>query len=142
MQEPVADNDVKDIALLTKTLQHLSAESMEREEKQHRHPCVRLVRNKLAARRRRSEVLLQQLTLSSKYKKRPDETLFEKMESNEEVIEKLLEHELANLQERECQRHREMMEKRRTMSCVATMIGMNPIGISGRFESSSGNESG
>jgi hypothetical protein len=112
---------VEDLELLNKTLQHLSAKSMEKEEKQEHHMCVRLVRDKLAARRRRSDVLLQQLTLLSKYKKRPDATLFDKMESNEEEIEKL-EHELANLQERECQRHPEMMEKRRTMSCVATMF--------------------
>ena len=134
--QPDAHN-LEDFALLTKTLEHLSAKAMEKEEKQQHHMCFRLVRDKLAARRRRSEVLLQQLTLSSKYKKRP---LFDKMESNEEEIEKL-ELELANLQERECQRHREMMEKRRPMSCVATMIGMNPIGISGSFDSS-GNESG
>jgi hypothetical protein len=37
--------------------------------------------------------------------------LFDKTESNEEEIKKL-EHESANLQELECQRHREMMEKR------------------------------
>jgi hypothetical protein len=51
------------------------------------------------------------------------------MESNEEEIVTLLEFELANLQERECQRHREMLEKRRTMLFVTTptMIGMNPI---------------
>ncbi|KAI2499474.1 hypothetical protein MHU86_14994 [Fragilaria crotonensis] len=61
------------------------------------------------------------------------------MELNEEEIVKL-ELELTNLQERECQRHREMMEKRRTMSCVATMIRMNAIGASGSFESS-GNDS-
>jgi hypothetical protein len=140
--EPVpADNDAKDIAHLAKTLEHLSAESMEKEEKQHHQLCVRLVRDKLAARRRRSEVLLQQLTLSSKYKKRPDSTLFDKMESNEEEID-TLEHELATLQERECQRHREMMEKRRTrMTSVPTMIGMNPIEMTGSFESS-GNDSG
>jgi hypothetical protein len=141
MQEPVADDNVnKDIALLTKTLEHLSAESMEKEEKQHHHLQVRLVRDKLAARRRRSEVLLQKLTLSSKYKKRPDTELFEKMESNEEEIE-MLENEIENLQQLECQRHREMIEKRRTMSIVETMIGMNPIGVSESFESS-GNDSG
>jgi hypothetical protein len=46
------------------------------------------------------------------------------MESNEEEIDKL-EHELANLPERERQRHWERMDKWRTMSCVPTMIGMN-----------------
>ncbi|KAI2496986.1 hypothetical protein MHU86_17513 [Fragilaria crotonensis] len=65
---PLADN-VEDLALLTKTLEHLAAEAMEKEEKQHHHLRVRLVRDKLAARRRRSEVLLQQLTLSSSSRK-------------------------------------------------------------------------
>ena len=130
MQEPapVTDNDAKDIALLTRIpLEHLSAESMEKEEKQRHYMCVRLVRDKLAARRRRrSEVLLQQLTLASKYKKRPDATSFDKMESNEEEIVKL-EVELATLQERECRRHREMMETQKTRLCAVTIIGMNPI---------------
>lgn len=66
---------VEDLELLTKTLEHLSADAMEKEEKQQHHMCVCLVRDKLTAHRRRSEVLLQQLTLSSKYKKRPD-TIF------------------------------------------------------------------
>ncbi|KAI2500766.1 hypothetical protein MHU86_13690 [Fragilaria crotonensis] len=104
---PLADN-VEDLALLTKTLEHLAAEAMEKEEKQHHHLRVRLVRDKLAARRRRSEVLLQRLTLSSKFKKKPDSTLFDKMNVNEEEIEKL-EDELATLQELECIRHSEMM---------------------------------
>jgi hypothetical protein len=63
------------------------------------------------------------------------------MESNEDEIKKM-EHDLASLQERECQRHREMMEKRRTMLCVATMIGMNPIKTNGSFESSGNNSGG
>ena len=119
MQEPaVVDNDANDdFALLTRTLEHaLFAELIEKEEKQQHQMCDCLIRNKLAAPCRRSEALLQQLDLSSKYKKRPDATLFDKMESNEDEIEKL-EHELANLQERECQCHREMMEKPRTMLC-------------------------
>ncbi len=95
---------VEDLDRLTKTLEHLPADAMEREEKQQHHMCVCLVQDKLAASRRRSEVLLQQLILPSKYKKRPNASLFDKMESNEEEIDKL-EHELANLPERERQRH-------------------------------------
>ena len=52
--------------------------------------------------------------------------MFDKMESNKEEVVKL-EVELATLQEPECRRHREMMETRKTISCVSTMIGMNPI---------------
>ena len=97
IQEPaVADNDAKDIALLTRTLEHLSAELMEKVEKQQHQMCVHLVREKLAVPRRRSEVLLQQLTLASKDKKLSDPTSFDKMESNKEEIEKL-EDELTTL---------------------------------------------
>jgi hypothetical protein len=43
------DNDGKDVALFTKTIELvLSAESVENEEEQRRHMCVCLVCNKLA----------------------------------------------------------------------------------------------
>ena len=65
---PVPSVLVEDLELLTKTLGHLSsANAREREEKQQHHMCGCLVWDKLAACRRRSEVLLQQLaTLLSK----------------------------------------------------------------------------
>jgi hypothetical protein len=56
---------------------------MEKEEKEQHQLQVQLVRDKLAARCRRSEVLLQQLGLASKYKKKPESALLDKMESNE-----------------------------------------------------------
>ena len=119
----VSDDGKEDLALLTKTLVHLSSESMEIEEKQQHRLQVQLVRDKLAARHWRSEVLLQQLELASKYKKKPDSTLFEKMESKESEIE-MLENELENLQQIECDRHSKMLEKRRKMTCVETMMEM------------------
>jgi len=79
----ISDDAKEDIALLTKTLEHLSFESMEKEEKEQHQLQVQLVRDKLAARCRRSEVLLQQLGLASKYKKKPESALLDKMESNE-----------------------------------------------------------
>jgi hypothetical protein len=62
----ISDDAKEDIALLTKTLEHLSSESMEKEEKEQHQLRVRLVRDKLAARCRRSKVLLQQLGRASK----------------------------------------------------------------------------
>ena len=136
---PTVSNDGKeDLALLAKTLEHLSSETMEKDEELQHQLRVRLVRDKLAARRRRSEVLLQQLGLASKYKKKPDSsTLFEKMESNKSEILEMLENELENLQQIECDRHSKMLEKQRKLTCVETMmeIGMLPIGISESFES-------
>jgi hypothetical protein len=142
---PAVSTDGKeDLALLTKTLELLSSESMEKEEKQQHQLQVRLVRDKLAARRRRSEVLLQKIGLASKSKKKTDDTtlLEQKVESIESDIE-ALENELENLQQLECDRHSKMLEKRRKMTCVETMmeIGMLPISISESFESN-GTESG
>jgi hypothetical protein len=136
---PAVSTDGKeDLALLTKTLELLSSESMEKEEKQQHQLQVRLVRDKLAARRRRSEVLLQKIGLASKSKKKTDDTtmLEKKVESIESEIE-VLENELENLQEIECDRHSKMLEKRRKMTCVETMmeIGALPISISESFES-------
>jgi hypothetical protein len=142
---PAVSTDGKeDLALLTKTLELLSSESMEKEEKQQHQLRVRLVRDKLAARRRRSEVLLQKIGLASKSKKKTDDTalLEKKVESIESEIE-MLECELENLQEIECDRHSKMLEKRRKMTCVETMmeIGALPISISESFESNgSGND--
>jgi hypothetical protein len=142
---PTVSTDGKeDLALLTKTQEHLSSESMEKEEKQQHQLRVRLVRDKLAARRRRSEVLLQKIGLASKYKKKTDDTTLneKKVESIESEIE-VLENELEHLQQIECDRHSKMLEKRRKMTCVESMmeIGMLPIGISESFESN-GNDSG
>jgi hypothetical protein len=64
------------------------------------------------------------------------------MESNESDIE-ILENELKNLQQIECNYHSKMLEKRCKMMCVETImeIGMLPIGRSESFEGN-GNESG
>ena len=101
--QPAAGNNAAEFApLAKKTLDHLADEAMEKEEKQHHYLRVCLVRDKLAAaRRRRSEVFRQRLNLSSKTTKKPDTTLFHQMEANEVEI-KNLETELVTLQEEEC----------------------------------------
>jgi hypothetical protein len=62
---------------------------MEKQEKQHHCMLVCIIRDKLTARHVKREVILQQLTLLPKFRKKPDETLLEKMQSNDEKIEKL-----------------------------------------------------
>ena len=156
VQPAAASGDAAELALLAKTLEHLTDEAMEKEESKNHYLRVRLVRDKLTSRRRRSEVFLQRLNLSSKNKKKPDTSLFDKMDANEDEIENL-EKELVILQEEECRRHSERMEKkRREISSAAsiaatTITGMTPmmIAASGSFESatsgiesSSGNDSG
>jgi hypothetical protein len=65
--------DAAELALLNKTLEHLSDdEAIEKEEKAQHSLRVCLVRDKLVACRRRSEVILQRLNLLSKMKKKPD----------------------------------------------------------------------
>ena len=64
--DTMQDNDGKDVALLTKTIELISAESVENEEEQRRHMFVCLACNKLAphkhaARYQRSQLHLQQL---------------------------------------------------------------------------------
>ena len=116
--------DAAELALLNKTLEHLSDdEAIEKEEKAHHSLRVRLVRDKLVACRRRSEVVLQRLKLLSKMKKKPDTTLLEKLEANEEEIERL-EAALVTVQEEECRRHSDMIieKKRRAMSGGVAMI--------------------
>ena len=146
VQPAAATSDAAELALFAKTLEHLSDEAMEKEESKNHYLRVRLVRDKLTARRRRSDVFLQRLNLSSKIKKRPDTTLLDKMEANEDEIENL-EKELVILQEEECRRHDERMAKKRhamaSADIATTMIGMTTpmIGTSVSFESS-GNDSG
>jgi hypothetical protein len=114
---------------------------MEKEEKEQHQLQVQLVRDKLAVRCRRRGVLLQQLGLASKYKKKPESALLDKMESNESDNE-ILKNDLENLQQNECDCQSKMLEKRRKMMCVKTMmVGTLPIGRSERIESN-GNESG
>jgi hypothetical protein len=139
------NNNAADSAVLAQTLEHLEAETLEKEEKQHHGICVRLVRDKLAACKRRSDMLLQQLQLSSKYKKKTDTTMLDKLKSNETEIEKI-ESELVALQEEECGRHRQMLEKKRCMVVArarSTSIETIPpmIGKDNSFESFSGLES-
>ena len=76
------ENNVE-LALWTSTLKHLEADAMEKQEKQHHSMLIRIIRDKLVVRRGKREVILQQLTISSKFRKKPDETLLEKMENNE-----------------------------------------------------------
>ena len=135
------NNDADEIALLAQTLQHLEAETLEKEEKQHHSMRVRLVRDKLIACKRRSDVLLQQLQLSSKYKKKADTDKLDKLDANEAEIEKL-ETELETLQEEECGRHRQMLEKKKL--CMLNTTTPPMIGKGDSFESfttSSGLES-
>ena len=143
VQPANAAGNAAELALLTKTLEHLSEEAIKKEEKAQHSLRVRLVRDKLVACKRRIEVFLQRLNLSSK-KKKPDATLLEKLEANEEEIERL-EAALVTVQEEERRRHSNMIveEKRRAMSGGVTMIGIAipMIGTSGSFESTSGIES-
>ncbi|KAI2500253.1 hypothetical protein MHU86_14203 [Fragilaria crotonensis] len=88
MQPP--ENAVE-LVLWKKTPKHLEAEAMEKQEKQHHSMCVHILWDKLAARRGKR----------FKLRKKPDETLLEKMERNEDEIEKL-ELELEEQQQLEC----------------------------------------
>lgn len=111
VQPAAAVGDAAELALLAKTLKHLTADvAMEKEESRNHHLRVQLVRDKLTARRRCSEVFLQRLNLSSKNKKKPDTTLLDKMDADEDEIEKP-ENELVNLQEEEFRRPSKRMEK-------------------------------
>lgn len=144
VQPAGAAGDAAELALLTKTLEHLSDEAIEKEEKAQHSLRVRLVRDKLVGCKRRSEVFLQRLNLSSKMKKKPDTMLLEKLEANEEEIERL-EGALVTMHEEECRRHSDMIieKKRRAMSGGGAMTGIATpmIGTSGSFESTSGIES-
>jgi hypothetical protein len=114
VQPAAATSNAAELALLAKTLEHLADEAMEKEESKNHYLRVRLSnRHKLTARRRRSDIFLQRLNFSSKIKKRPDTTLLDKMEANEDEIENL-EKELVILQEEECRRHGERMAKNDT----------------------------
>jgi hypothetical protein len=55
--------------LWTNTLKHLEAKAMEKQEKQHHSMRVSIIRDKLTACHGKREVILQQLTLSSKLTK-------------------------------------------------------------------------
>jgi hypothetical protein len=90
-----------ELVFWTNTLKHLEAEAMEKQEKPHHSMRVHILRDKLTARRGKREMILQQLTLLSKFRKKPDETMLEKMQSNEDEIEKL-ELELEKQQHLEC----------------------------------------
>jgi hypothetical protein len=76
-------------------------------------------------------------------KKKPDTMLLEKLEANEEEIERL-EGALVTMHEEECRRHSDMIieKKRRAMSGGGAMTGIATpmIGTSGSFESTSGIE--
>lgn len=136
------NNDSADLALFAKTIAHLEVEALENEEKQQHGMCVRLVRDKLTACRRRSDILLQQLQLFAKSKKGTT-ALFDKLEATEAEVEKL-ECELVALEERECGRHMQMLEKKRCMALAANIERTPPmIGKGDSFDSftSSGLES-
>ena len=113
------NNDSADLALFAKTIAHLEVEALENEEKQQHGMCVCLVRDKLTACRRRSDILLQQLQLFAKSKKNTT-ALFDKLEATEAEVEKL-ECELVALEERECGRHMQMLEKKRCMALAASI---------------------
>jgi hypothetical protein len=137
------NNDSADMALLAKTVALLEVEALEKEEKQQHGMCVRLVRDKLTACRRRSDVLLQQLQLFAKAKKKTTE-LYDKLEATEAEVEQL-ECELVALEERECDRHMQMLEKKRSSMALAASTERTPptIGKGDSFDSftSSGLES-
>ena len=136
------NNDSADLALFSKTIAHLEVEALENKEKQQHGMCVRLVRDKLTACRRRSDILLQQLQLFAKFKKNTA-ALFDKLEATEAEVEKL-ECELVALEERECGRHMQMLEKKRCMALAASIERTPPmIGKGASFDSvtSSGLES-
>ena len=113
------NNDSADLALFAKTIAHLEVEALEKEEKQQHGTCVRLVRDKLTACRRRSDILLQQLRLFARSKKNTT-ALFDKLEATEAEVEKL-EYELVALEERECGRHMQILEKKRCMALAASI---------------------
>jgi hypothetical protein len=110
---------------------------VEKQEKQHQGMRMRIIRDKLASRRGKRDVILQQLTLSSKFRKKPDTTLLEKLENNEDEIEKLG-LELEQQQHFECDRQSRLFaEKKRSMLVATTSIEMATpmIGTSGSFGS-------
>ena len=82
------NNDSVDFALSAKTIAYLEVEALEKEEKQQHGMCVRLVRDKLTACGRRSDILLQQLQFFAKSKKNTT-ALFDKLEATEVEVEKL-----------------------------------------------------
>jgi hypothetical protein len=129
------NNDSADLALFANTIALLEAEALEKEEKQQHGMRVRLVRGKLTACRRRSDILLQQLQLSAKSKKDSTTVLFDKLEATEAEIKKL-ECELVALEERECGRHMQMLEKKRCMALAASIERTPPmIGKGDSFDS-------
>jgi hypothetical protein len=132
MQSP--ENSVE-LDLWKNTLKHLEAEALEKQEKQHHSMRLRIIRDKLAARRGKREVILQQLTLSSKFRKKPDEILLEKMQSNEDEIEKL-ELELEKQQQSECDRQIRVLEEKRSTVKLSIEMATPMIGTSGSFGSS------
>ena len=150
MEVPVQpDNEAADdLSLyLRQTLEQFETKDLEKEEKEHHGMCVRLVRDKLVARRGKREMILQQLNLISKYKKKTDHTMYDKMQENEAEIEKL-ELELVTLQEEECVRRRSYLDKKRCMlatrssTSVPTSVEATPMIEKGdSFESTSGLES-
>ncbi|KAI2509845.1 hypothetical protein MHU86_4556 [Fragilaria crotonensis] len=132
MQPP--ENAVE-LDLWKNTLKHLEAEALEKQEKQHHSMRLRIIRDKLAARRGKREVILQQLTLSSKFRKKPDDVLLEKMQSNEDEIEKL-ELELEKQQQSECDRQSRVLEEKRSTVKLSIEMATPMIGTSGSFGSS------
>ena len=87
---------------------------------------------KLTARRGKREVILQQLTLSSKFRKKSDEILLEKMQSIEDKIEKL-EVELEKQQRLECNRQSWVFEKKSSTIKLSIEMATPMIGISESF---------
>ena len=92
-------------------------------------------RDKLTARHVKREVILQQLTLLPKVRKKPHETLLEKIQSNDNIIE-TLELELTQ-QQLECNwLSRVLEEKRSTIKFSFEMAATPMIGTNGSFGSS------
>ena len=106
---PFVDSSSK--LILAKTLQYLNADSLEKERQKNAQYMIRSVRDKLTARRRNEDSILQKLDRFAKHKKKPGQALLEKRDAIEKEIASL-EETLDGLQSDEYRRHSDMIKER------------------------------
>ncbi|KAI2513517.1 hypothetical protein MHU86_991 [Fragilaria crotonensis] len=98
-------------AILSKTLNYLNAESLEKERQRNALMMIRNVCDKLTLRRRNEDSISQELDRCYRCKRKPDQSMLDKQNAIANEIASL-EKRLDELQSDECCRHSNMINQR------------------------------